>query len=822
MHGVMQDLRYGARVLRNSPGFTLVAVATLALGIGANTAIFSMVNALLLRPLPYRDAGRLVRVVSGNNQTGVNAVGFSVPEMDDLRSKAGVFDELSVIWPVSANLTGTQHPERIELLAVSPNYFTMLSARTQLGRVFGAEEYAQGFAEGIVISDGLWSRSLGRDPKVLGKKLLIDNDPYTIVGVLPPGFRHPGRTVANDVEVWATAGFSANPFPKPTRNIRFLPEALGRLKPGISVEQAQGKLSAFARELRTDYPTDYVAGSDWSVNIEPLQHFLVGDVRPMLLVLMGSVILIVLIACVNIANLLLARASGRQREMAVRLSLGASRNRMVRQMLTEAILLSVLGGILGILTSIGTMKYLLHFVPSRFSVVTHVSIDWRVLGFALLISILTGILFGLAPALQSAKTNFSEQIREGGSGSGYSPKTMRLRRILIVSELALAVVLMVGAGLLLRTFWRLLQEDPGFNPKSVVTASLWLPAPNDPKTDHYAQPGVEESFIREVVHRIGAQPGVDLAGITTDLPMTRSSFRAPIIIEDLPANAAQDLNAEISGVDPTYFKVLQAPLLRGRFIEQTDEKGKPQVALVNEATARRFWGNQDPIGKRLRVALAQRAAAPRWITVVGVVGDIKHDGLDADASPHIYTSIYQFQPKTMSVVLRTSEQAATLEPRIRREIQAVDPSLPIFNVRAMDDLIDTSLAARRFSAELIGAFAVLALILASIGIYGLLAYMVGQKTNEIGIRMALGAGPRDIRALISGEGTLLSGTGIIIGLIFAGFLAPSLRTLLFEIRPFDPVVFVIVPTLLLLVSLLAGHFPAKRAVNVNPMIALRQ
>src|SRR5215467_13921236 len=533
MTTLLQDLRYGLRVLWNSPGFAIVAVLSLALGVGANTAMFSIVNAVLLRSLPFSHPERLVKIVASNQGVGARDIGLSVPELDDLRSQADVFEQVTVTQGGPTNLTGGERPQHLELLEVSPNYFSMLGTSAHLGRVFGPGDEAEGFAEAAVISDSLWARGFGRDPGVLGRKMQLDNDPYTIVGVLPPGFRHPGSTVAADVEVWITAGFRGVPFPTPNRGLRILPEAFGLLKPGISLEQAQSSLDAFASQLRAEYATDYPAGSDWSIEVEPLQESLVGNVRPMLLVLMGAVVLIILLASVNVANLLLARASGRQREMAVRLALGASRARMIRQLLIESLILSLLSGVVGVLTAVAALHFV-QFLPARIPRLAEVQVDWTVLSFALLVSLLAGLGFGLVPALQSSKAEIAVAMREGGRGSGTSGKTNRLRGLLIASELALAVVLMVEAGLLVRTFWGLLQENPGFNPSRIVAANLNFPAPNNPDMDRYAKPEILNSFVRETVRRVSAITGVDLASITTDLPVTHLSRRRAVNIEDRP------------------------------------------------------------------------------------------------------------------------------------------------------------------------------------------------------------------------------------------------------------------------------------------------
>jgi putative ABC transport system permease protein len=824
MTTLFQDVRYGLRLLWKSPGFTIVAVLSLALGVGANTAIFSIVNAVLLRSLPFSHPDRLVKIVANNRGVGAQDIGLSVPELDDLRTRAGVFDQVTATQGGPTNLTGGERPQHLELLEVSPNYFSMLGTSAHIGRVFGPGDEAPGFAEAAVISDSLWASGFGRDPGVLGRRLQLDNDPYTIVGVLPPGFRHPGRTVTTNVEIWITAGFRADPFPKPDRSLRYLPGAIGLLKPGISLEQAQSRLNAFTAQLRAEYATDYPAGSGWSIEVEPLQESLVGNVRPMLLVLMGAVVLIILLALVNVANLLLARASGRQREMAVRLAMGATRSRMIRQLLTESMILSLVSGVVGVLTAIAALHFV-QFLPARIPRLAEVQVDWTVLASALLVSLLAGLGFGLVPALQSSKAEIAVAIREGARGSGTSGKTNRLRGLLIASESALAVVLMVGAGLLLRTFWGLLQENPGFNPSRIVAANLYLPVPNNPDMDRYAKPEIFNSFVREAVRRVSAIPGVDLASMTTDLPVIHLSRRRPVNIEDRPDESGKGLFSEITSVTPEYFKVLQASLVRGRYFTEDDDTGKQPVAIVDESAARTYWPDRDPIGRRLSIRSIRGAANPPWCTVVGVIKDIKSDGLDQSGAPHIYRPIYQFpgpRSLSLSVTVRTSLPAASLEPLIRREIQAVDPDLPVFNVRTMNEVIDGSLASRRFSAELVGVFAVVALLLASVGIYGLLAYMVGQRTHEIGVRMALGAMPSTIGKMIVSRGAGLAGIGMGIGLLLSGIMAPLISSLLYGVRPIDPEVFIAVPLILMVVVLLASYIPARRAARVSPIVALRE
>lgn len=824
---LFSDIRYAFRILRKSPGFTLIIILTLALGIGANTSIFSIVNAVLLRSLPYYDPGRLVKITFNNPGIGLRDIPFSVPELEDLKSKAGVFEEVSVVLSGPTNLTGAKQPEHLEMLEVSPNYFSMLGTTPEIGRLFGPQDFALGFAEATVISDGLWRRSYGGDPNILGKRLRMDNDPYTIVGVVPAGFRHPGKTGGKDVEVWVTCGFSGDPYPKPARNVKVAREAIGRLKPGIDVTQAQARLTAMASELRSDFPNDYPPEAKWSIDIQPLQDALVGSVRPQLLVLMAAVVLVVLIASVNIANLLLARASGRQREMALRMALGAGRTRMVRQMLTESLVLSLIAGVAGVLAAKLTLSFILRFVPASVPRLAEVGVDRTVLLFALLISIFTGIIFGLAPAFQAMKADMTAAIREGAQGSGYSAKTFRLRSVLIVSELALAVVLMVGAGLLLRTFWGLIQENPGFDPSRLVTASFYLPNPNDPKTDVlYGDFSKRTSFFRDVIRRVATIPGIDRAAMTSDLPGARPATTAALVIEDRAADSSQGLTAEVVRVSPDYFMLMQSPLIRGRFFLESDESGKQEVAIIDETTARRYWSGIDPVGRRFRMGVNPRLPGVTVVVVVvGIVKDMKQDGLDTDGVPHIFRPIYQQSPlrsRAVSVVGRTPLPASLLESQIRKEIQTLDPALPVFNVRSMNDLMDASIAPRRFSAELVGVFAAVAMLLSSIGIYGLLAYMVGQRSREIGIRVALGAQRSDILKLILGKGLLLAGAGIAIGLVLASAVAPLIATLLYGVHPIDLIVFVTVPLILLVVAFLATYIPARRATTVDPIIALHE
>jgi putative ABC transport system permease protein len=814
MGTLRQDLTYALRRMRRSPGFTCVAVLTLALGIGANTAVYSVVNAVLLRPLPYSGSDRLVKIVPEYQKLHLRDVGLSVPEIEDLRNMSDVYEQVCATWPVSANLTGGDRPERIELLAVSPNYFSMLGASAALGRVFDEQhDRAEGFAESVVISDSLWHRLFGADPNVLGRKIQADNDPYTIVGVMPPGFRHPGATVNNEVEIWGTAGFTANPFPKATRNIRLLPGAIAKLKPGVTVEQAKERTAALSNQLRAQFATDYPSISQWNLDLQPLRESLVGNVRPMLLTLLGAVAVMIAIASTNIANLQLARAVARRREIAVRMALGASAGRIVRQMLIEALVLAVAGGTVGVLIATTSLRLLVDFIPASVPQLNGVVVDGRVLLCAMVVTLACGIFFGLVPALQVVQRDTSPALREGSQGSGDSKQTSRFRAVLIAAEVAMTAVLLIGAGLLLRTFWTLIQQDPGLNPSHVVTASIWLPAPNDPNSDPYQKPEQVTSLVREITRRLTSLPGVQSAAVTTHLPFTAPSFRGRVLPEGAPQDS--DLTAELMSVTPDYFQTLQLPFVRG---ERFRENDKQDLVIIDETAARRFWPGENPLGKRIN--MGQRNTLV--VTVAGVVRDAKQDGLDAASIPHIYRSMYRTAAKQLNVIARTALPAATLEPQIRRAVQAGDPNLPVFNVRGMDVLVSRSVEQRRLSAQLVAAFAGVALFVAMIGIYGLLAFIVTQRQSELAMRIALGAQRRHIKTLVLSYGLRVAGIGVAIGVVASLVLAKVVSSLLFGVKPWDPLVLISVPILIVATVLAASYLPAWRAASIAPALLLRE
>ncbi len=818
---IFHDLRYAARMLRNKPGFTAVAIITLSLGIGANTAIFSVVDAVLLRPLPFPKPENIVLV--RDDLTGRNAenVGLSVDELKDLQERSGVFEKVSAVWPVDANLTGSDRPERIELLAVSPNYFSLLGVTAQLGRVLGPQDQAQGFAEGVVISDGLWRRLFGSDPNVLGRKVYADSDVYTIVGVMPADFRHPGQTLRNEVEMWATAGFSANPFGPPVRAQRILPGAIARIKPELNVQQAQAKLDAFVANLRNEFPKDYPDEAGWTVKLQPAHATLVGNVQSTLLVLLAAVGLVLLIGCVNIANLLLARSSARHREMAIRLAMGAGRRRLIAQLLTESLLLSFLGGAAALLI-VGFFKtLLLGLVPANTPRLHEVGVNATVLIFVFLISTVTGLLFGLIPALQASRPDLVVNLKEGSQGAGSGSRHHRFRSGLIVFEFALSLMLMIGAGLLLRSFARLMDVNPGFDSSNVTLARIWLPVPNNPELDPYRPPEKRAAFVKEVLRRTSTLPGVRYAAVGGGggVPLMDQNKPNPFTIEDQPTTDANVPRTKFSSVSPNYFRVLGTPLSRGRFFEDSDERKAPPVALIDEALAQRYFPNADPIGKRVKFG-SRESNAP-WMTITGIVGNIKTEGFDQPDQPHLYVPILQNTGYSMAVYVRTDGNPTGLTHAIRREVQAVDPNLPLFGEQTMADVVSASLAQRRFATQVVGLFGVLALFLAGIGIYGVMAYSVTQRTREIGIRLALGASTRSILSWLLRQGMRLTLIGVGVGLLGAFALTRLLKGLLFGVAPTDLLTFAGLTVLLGVVALLACYIPARRATKVDPLVALR-
>jgi predicted permease len=824
----LHDIRYALRTAWRDSSFSLIAVVTLALGIGANTALFTIVNAVLLAPLPFRSPEQLVRVTVDFTRQAVRDAGLSIPELFDLR-RSGMFDEIAGVWPISANLTETDEPERIETALVDANYFSLLGVGAELGRVFALSDAQPGIAEVAVISDALWKRRFGGDPNVLGRRIRIDNDMYSIIGVAPRSFRHPGRGTETDVEVWAPAGWLGSPFPpEPIRRAYLLQGGLGRLKAGFTPASVQQQLDALAGELRQKYPVDYPAGAGWTLRVIALHDDLIGDVRPALLTLVAAVGFVLLIACANVANLLLARSSVRQREIAIRRALGAGRARLVRQLLTESVLLAAAGGALGLLMAVWGVDVLVQLSPPSLPRLHHVSVNAVVLAFTAGLSILTGVLFGLAPAIQGSHSDLQQVMRDATRSASASARATRLRSVLVVGQFALALVLLVGAALLVQSFWRLQRVSLGFNPSSVLTARIWLPQPNLPETGPYFKHEARVAFYRRVLDRVAALPGVQAAGGVTNLPLGGVHGRFSFAVEGRAVDTGDIPASEGVLVTPGYFRALGVELLRGRLFDDHDDDHAPAAAIVSESFAQQFFPGGDPLGKRIGPGVRgrpasgpQQAAAVAWLTIVGVVRDVKSARLDARAAPLLYRPVLQTSNLNLTLVVRTSQDPAALAASIRREVRAVDANEPVFSVRTMDAVVASALAERRFTMLLLALFAVTALALSAIGIYGVMAYFVTQRTHEIGIRMALGASRRDVIGMVLGVGVRLAASGVVLGLVGALAITRAIATLLFGVSPRDPGTLIALSVTLTAVALVACYVPARRATRVDPIRALR-
>jgi putative ABC transport system permease protein len=808
--------------MRKSPRIALTVLATLTLGIGANTAIFSVVNATLLKPLPFHNPGELVELNADLRGLGARNVGFSVPELDDLRDRAGIFTAVSVVWPTTANLTGGDHPDRLDALGVSPNYFSILGAQPQLGRLFDARDTADGFAEAVVISDSLWHKEFGGDPSVLGRRVRLDNDLYTIVGVLPPQFHHPSIPGLHPVDMWLTAGFRADPFPAPQRSLRFIPGIIARLKPGITLQQAQS--AVLSDSLRRDYGSDYPATARWTLSVTPLTEVVAGSARTLLTSLLLAVGLILLIACVNVANLLLVNAAARQREMAVRLALGATRGRILRQMLTESVLLSLISAAAGVGAAAIGVRVLVGVLPSQLPRLNPIGLDARVLAFSLAIALLTTLVFGLIPAWQASRTHpGTAELRERGGSA--SRNAARLGKSLIGAEVGLSLVLLVAAGLLLRTFWNLMEVNPGFNSQHLLAGSFRLPVPNDPKADEYVNIDRRTHLVRESIRHLHGIAGVENAAMSSVVPL-----KGPVVPGGFRVEGASDKGdaptaVEVS-VTPEFFSTMGTPLLRGRMLQENDDSMSQPVALVDEAAARLLWGGVDPVGRRVRssrdIILSRLHPVPApWMTVVGVVGNAKLSSLDEIEVPHIYESMYQRSKRDFGVLVRAIGDKAALTRDVRREIQTVDPDLPVSDMTAMTDLISNGVGDRRFAAWLLAAFAVVALLLTSVGVYGVASYAIVRREKEIGIRSALGASRGNLMSMILRDGMVPILIGLATGAIAAALSGRLMASLLFDVHSVDAMVFAAATTTLITIGVLANYFPARRAGRIDPVTALR-
>jgi putative ABC transport system permease protein len=809
MKTLLQDARYGFRMLLKSPGLSAAAVISLALGIGANTAIFSAVNSILLKSLPYDEPDRIVLLWGDSPAEGNHRNQVSATDADDWRRQSTVFEEVTTYGDWSATFTGGGEPERVPGTQVGDGFFRVMRGTPLLGRVFLPEEQEDGKDNVLVLGYGLWQRRFGGDPHVVGQAVSLAGKPYTVVGVMPESFRPLPASLNNPPGQFYRP--VAEPHDETERGSRHL-RAMARLKSGVSLEQAQAEMSLVARRLERDHP-EYNTG--YGVRLVTLPEDTVGRLRPMLLALFGAVVFVLLIACANVGNLLLARSSGRQREFAVRAALGAGRARIVRQLLTESVLLAFAGGTLGLLLALWGVG-LVESLGSRVTpLLASVRIDYRVLGFTALISLLAGLAFGLAPALQVSAPDLNETLKAGGRSGGEGASAGRLRSTLIVTEVALALMLLAGAGLLIKSVVRLRAVDAGFNPERLLTMNLAVPS------TRYRDGAAQAAFFERLVQKLGELPGVDSAAATSVLPFSGNFDGRSLAVEDSPVPRGQEVSVDLYITTPGYLRAMQIPLLEGRALDERDAKESPPVALVSETMARKLWPGRSPLGRRVKFPGSEKNQQP-WRTVVGVVRDVKHYGLDREDLMQMYLPESQFPTNFMTLVVRASSgDPAALLGSVRREVAAADRELAVFGVATMEQLLADSVALRRFSMLLLGVFACVAVALAGVGIYGVISYSVTQRTREIGVRVALGARPRDVLRLVLGRGLGLVSAGIALGL--AGGLAATrvIEGLLFGVGARDPLTFAAVAALLAAVALAACLTPARRATKVDPMVALR-
>jgi len=820
MRALAHDLRFAVRTFVKNPLFSLAAVLSLALGIGANTSIFSITNALLLHPLPYQAADRLVILWNRSPGLGITQDWFSTAQYFDIKAAHRGFEQVAIAIGGNYNLTVPGgEPERVGAVRVSSTLLPMLGVRAIRGRVFVEAEDREGSAAAAVLTYGMWARRYGCDPQLIGKSITLDGLTYEVVGILPQTFSLPREVLPTLYGADRPEVFLPLPLSPAAPRVRTHEDynIIGRLKPGVSVKQAQAEMDTITARLRHDYPDAYPPNGGLTFGIVPLFEQVVGDVRQTLLILLGAVGLVLLIACANVANLLLSRAVARQQEIAVRRALGASAIRIVRQLLTESVLLALAGGVLGALFAVWSVHWVRILGPQSLPRLDSVSINGQVLVFTLAISLLCGILFGVAPALRVSGLDLHANLKGASRGSSGTSAVWgrggNIRRLLVISELALSVVLLIGAGLLIRSFARLQNVAPGFNPKGVLTFELAMNGLN------YSHGQVRNTY-RRLWDRLGQLPGVTAAGGITALPLSEAFAWTPITIEGrIPPAGEKFINADERLVGGRYFQAMQIPLLRGRFFNDQDTPEKPVVVVVDEHMAREFWPHEDPIGKRIHIV--ELTSENPWQTVVGVVGQVKQDSLDSNPRIAYYLSQNQIPVRAMTVTLRSGADPGVLTAAAKDAVRSLDPGLPIYNVRTMTERVDQSLARRRFSMLLLGLFAGLALALAVIGIYGVMAYLVAQGTREIGIRMALGATQRDILSLVIRQGMAWSFSGVALGLSGAFVITRFIRSLLFGIEATDAATFTVVPILLVLAALLASFVPARRAAKVDPMIALR-
>jgi len=806
MRTFWQDLRYGARMLLKNPSFTLIAVLTLALGIGANTAIFSVVNGVLLKPLPYREPERLIRVFERSRTQP--KFPMSGGNFQDYRDQNSTLSGLALYTRQDLELSQDDKPERLAALRVSAGFFELLGAQPLLGREFRREDELPDNNQVVILSHGLWQRRFNGDPNVVGRVVTLSGRPFTVVGVAPQGLQHVGgdyRSMPHgeSVDAWWPVALR----PQAGRGAHFL-NAVGSLKPGVSVAQAEADFNVIAERLAQQFPN---SNQGWRIAIQPLREEIAGRARTTLLALFGAVFFVLLIACVNVANLLLARATAREREIAVRSAVGAGRRRIVRQLLTESLLLAMVGGAAGILLAQWAIDTLRALGPEQLPRLQAVNIDGGILLFTLGVTLLTGVLFGLAPALQAGQFNLNAFLKEGGRGGGGQRR--RLRDALVITEVALALALLAGAGLLIRSFWKLQQTDPGFNPERVLTASLSLPGAR------YGDAPKVAAFQQLLLERLAALPGAQSAGLTSDLPWTGYDENAGFTVEGKTFPPNDGPSARYHFVSSDYFRTIGVPLIAGRFFNSDDRQDTQPVVLINRVMAERYWPGASAVGKRF--TFSSQPNERDWFTVVGVVGDVKDFPHSPAAAPAFYWATMQQTPRQIILAVRSSADPLNLVEAVRNEVRALDKDLPLADAQTLETIAATAVAGRRFTLWLVGFFALTAMALAAIGIYSVLSYLVAQRTHEIGLRMALGAQLGDVLKLVVRQGMTPVLTGLAMGITAAIALTRLIKGLLFEVSATDPLAFAMAAALLALVSLLACYVPARRATKVDPMVALK-
>ncbi len=801
MGSFLQDIRYGLRVFIHNPIFTVVTLITLALGIGGNVAIFSVVNAILLRPLPYTDADRIMKVWESSRQKKQEQNPVSPPNFLDWREQNQSFDGMSAFVSWNPNLTDGES-ERLRGVLVSANLFSLLGVEPLLGRSFAHSEDQSGQNQVVMISYSLWQRSFGGDRGLINKPITLNGNSYTVVGIMPPEFDFP--PTAEKKELWSPLVFDADDLKG--RSTRYL-QVVARLKPGVGKDQASADMRAIANRLAGQYPQ---ANDGWSAAMAGLHEQLVGDVRPVLLVMFGAVAFVLLIASANVANLLLARNSIRHREVALRLALGADRTRLIRQLITESVLLALLGGALGVLLAYIGLDFLIAISPEKIPRLQEVQIDSTVLGFTLVVSIVTGLLFGVIPSLQASKPQLHAALKEA-SRSTAGKTSQRVRNGLVIAEIALAVVLLIGTGLMVKSFFELTNSKLGFNPNQILTAQLSLPSAK------YGEGQTQIDFYENLLAKVEAIPGVQAAGVITYLPFSGSNMDWGFSIEGAPPAAdGTKPSVEYRQVSTNYFRTMGIRIVKGRSFTERDRADTPGVIIINEALARRYFPNEEVLGKRIGFG-----RQPDWREIVGVVADVKHFGLQAEAKPEAYVPHLQDPWPEMALVVKSSADPQHLTAAVRSELATIDKDQPAYNISMMGDLIAKSVAVQRLSMLLMSLFAGVALILASVGIYGVIAYSVSQRTHEIGIRMALGAQAGDVIKLVVRQGMTMAAIGIGIGLLASLILTRFISTLLFEVSATDPMIFVGIALGICLLSSLASYLPARKATRVDPIVALR-